>query len=326
MDGLEPAYVLGHPCREVEGFESFGRLSYLAALALRDLFSQWSPKHLTPARTALFINLPAASERPSLDDYLGYQWEQGRDEEEGEVLLRGLRPLVDPFLRDVPVWFLQEGHAGGLLAVEAAAGLLQSDRADACIICCADSYLDLGTLEMLSATRRLKSATHPVGLMPGEGAGAFVLELARTAGRRDAGSLAGLESLGTAEEPFGYFDDEVVPRGEALAAALLQSVHTGRTQGREVALLLGDLNGQTRRAMDWGHALVRCSDAAPAFETGQVWLSAASFGDVGSATGAFLVCNAVRAFARRYSRGRELLLFSCSDEGQRAALLLGAPG
>jgi 3-oxoacyl-[acyl-carrier-protein] synthase-1 len=247
------------------------------------------------------------------------------EKEEGEVLLQRLRPLLDTFLRDVPVHFLQEGHAGGLLAIEAAIRLLQDGRAETCIICCVDSHLDLRTLEWLSATRRLKSADNPVGLIPGEGASAFVIEMARTARRHGGELLASLEALGVAEEPLGYFEEGFVPRGEALSAALLQAVRTDRAQALDAGILLADLNGQTQRAMDWGHALVRCVGAEPSFQRMDVWLLAASFGDVGSATGAFLVCYAVRAFARRYSRGREILLFSCSDPGQRAALTLRAP-
>ncbi len=326
MDGTEPAYVTGHPCQPVDGFGGFGRLSYLAALALRDLFTRWSPKQLEPSRTVLVFNLPSAGERPVLDEYLGYLWAQGREAEEGEVLLRCLRPLVDTFLRGAPVHFLQSGHAGGLLAIEAAVQLLQTGRADACIICCVDSYLDLRTLEWLSATKRLKSAVNPVGLIPGEGAGAFVIEMAQAARRRGGEILADLETLGMAEEQWGYSDEAVVPRGEALSAALLQVVRADRAQALDAGMLLADLNGQTRRAMDWGHALIRCVDVEPTFRELEVWPLAASFGDVGSATSSFLVCYAVRAFVRQYSRGRELLLFSCSDTGQRAALALRRPG
>ena len=324
MDGLEPAFVNGHPCWEVEGFGGFGRLGYLAALALGDLFSRWSPNQVSPARTLLLLHQPLASERPSLDEHLGFLWQQGREQTEGAALLRCLKPLLPTFLLEASVQFLQAGHAGGLLAIETAVEALQAGRADACIVCCVDSYLDLSTLEWLNATGRLKSVAQPVGFMPGEGAGAFVIESAMAARRRGVEGLAALEAVGTAREPFGYSDDDFSPRGEALSAVLLQAGCRRDSQVREAGLILGDLNGQNRRAMDWGYALSRCVAVNDAFGDMRLWPLPMSFGDVGSATGAFLICNAVRAFTRGYSRGEQLLLFSCSDDGLRASVALSA--
>ncbi|WP_158625172.1 beta-ketoacyl synthase N-terminal-like domain-containing protein [Corallococcus terminator] len=325
MDGLEPALVNGHSCWEVDGFGSFGRLSCLAAIALEDLFSRWSPKQVAPSRTVLLLNQPLAIERPSLDEHLGFLWEQGQEETEGEALLRCLKPLLPMFLLDAPVQFLQAGHAGGLLAIETAVEILQAGRADACIVCCVDSYLDLSTLEWLNATGRLKSVSQPVGFMPGEGAGAFVIESEVAARRRGAGSLATLDALGVGREPHGYFDEDFSPRGEALSAALLQAGCIRDSQVRDVGLILSDLNGQTRRAMDWGYALSRCVGVSGVFGGMRLWPLPVNFGDVGSATGAFLVCNAVRAFTRGYSLGKQVLLFACSEDGQRAAVALSAP-
>ncbi|MFY0570805.1 hypothetical protein ACN28E_44205 [Archangium lansingense] len=326
MDGTGPGHVLGHPCALVEGFEGFGRLIQLTVLALRDLLSNWSAPLVAPGRIALLLNLPSSVERPLLDEHLAGLFEEGLEADEAGVLSQAVLSLVEPVLRQATVHSLQEGHTGAMIGLQWAAELLEAGRADACIICGVDSHLDLPTLEWLNAMGQLKTVDNPMGMMPGEGAGAFVVERERSATQRGAGILTRPGALALSEEPSGYMDQGFNPTGHALAMALQEVIRLHPPDERELRTVITDLNGRPRRAMDFGHALVRCSHAFHGLSGLKLWTPAASFGDVGGATAAFLICMAVRAFARGYSGGRELLLFSCSEQGQRAALVLDAPG
>ena len=75
-----------------------------------------------------------------------------------------------------------------------------------------------------------------------------------------------------------------------------------------------DQNGEVFRANDWGCSLVRMQgtngiDSAPT----DVWYPAASFGDVGAASGAVATCMAMSAFERGYSPSPHAVVMTNSD-------------
>ncbi|WPB79587.1 hypothetical protein KYC5002_10575 [Archangium violaceum] len=295
--------------------------------SLEDLFTQWSPGNVPPTRIALLINLPSSDERPLLLEHLLH--EAGRSpgvEDETGLFLRGLRPLLMKGLEQADLQVLQAGHAGVWVGLQRAAALLETGRVDVCLVGGVDSYLDGPTLEWLDATRKLKTPERPVGLMPGEGAAFLAVEKARTARARGLHTLAQFGPLSMGEEPGGYGDGDFRPLGVELASVLVDSIQRNPTKERDISVLLMDLNGQEARAMDWGHALVRCASAVEKLGRMRQWIPASSFGDVGGATAAFLMCIAVRAFSRGYALGHELLLSCCSEQGLRGALILKAPG
>ncbi|MFY0564526.1 hypothetical protein ACN28E_11795 [Archangium lansingense] len=221
---------------------------------------------------------------------------------------------------------IQAGHTGVLVGLQRAAALLEGGKADVCLVGGVDSYLDVPTLEWLDATRRLKTPQRPVGLMPGEGAAFLAVEKGRTAQARGMNVLARFGPLSLKAEPGGYGEEDFRPLGVELASALVDAVQRNPTKAREINVLLVDLNGQEARALDWGHALVRCSSSFENLGGMRQWIPAINFGDVGGATAAFLACIALRAFARGYASGREILLSCCSEQGLRGALILNAPG
>jgi 3-oxoacyl-[acyl-carrier-protein] synthase-1 len=74
--------------------------------------------------------------------------------------------------------------------------------------------------------------------------------------------------------------------------------------------------------MDWGHAVVRLRGQFDAFAEPVVWYPAASFGDVGAASGLAGVCVAARAWERQYAPAAGALVVAASDGGERAAIAL----
>jgi hypothetical protein len=89
--------------------------------------------------------------------------------------------------------------------------------------------------------------------------------------------------------------------------------------------LIVDQNGEVFRASDWGHSLVRLrgaagTDTAPP----RVWYPAASFGDVGSASGAVATCLAVHGLERSYAPFPHAVIVNSSDGPQRGGCVVSA--
>ncbi|MCP3143966.1 hypothetical protein [Pyxidicoccus xibeiensis] len=203
-----------------------------------------------------------------------------------------------------------------------AESMLDNRQAELCVVGGVDSFLETPTLEWLDGTGRLKTPERPTGLMPGEGAAFVALGRPSRAREPQQPPLALLGPLSWGEEEA----DESPAPGEVLARTLRDVLERNPERDEEACVLIHDLNGQDGRALDWGHALLRSSQAFPRIGQLPRWLPALSFGDVGCATGFFQLCIAVRAFARGYAAGPQLLLACSSDEGARAALVVTAPG
>ncbi|MBZ4422600.1 hypothetical protein [Myxococcus sp. RHSTA-1-4] len=323
MDGEEPAAVAGHPCADVMGFEGFARLCYLTRLALEDLLTRWTPGDVPPSRIALLINLPTSDERPLLLEHLVRVGNRTPGAREADVFLGMLRPLMPRALQGASLHVLHDGPAGGASALRQADALLGSRQAERCVVGGVDSYLDIPTLEWLEATRRLKTPERPTGLMPGEGAAFLAIERASAPRERREIPLALLGPLTLLEEDASA--DESQAPGEVLARTLCDVLERNPERDEEVRVLIHDLNGQDRRSLEWGHALLRGSQSFPRVRQLTRWLPAVSFGDVGCATVPFQACIAVRALARGYALGRQLLLCCSEDAGTRAALIITAP-
>jgi 3-oxoacyl-[acyl-carrier-protein] synthase-1 len=86
-----------------------------------------------------------------------------------------------------------------------------------------------------------------------------------------------------------------------------------------------DQNGEVFRASDWGCSLVRLRAADGLAEEGvNAWYPAASFGDVGAASGAVATCIAVEAHTRRYAPLPHALILTSSDGPSRAGCVVSA--
>lgn len=221
----------------------------------------------------------------------------------------------------------ETGHAGGLMAMNAAIQSLKHGRLDACVVAGADSYFDPLTLEWLDATSRLHASGMPRrswGFTPGEAGGALLLM------RMQAARAAGLEPMvevlacASAFEPQGIRSDGVCI-GTGLSDCF-RSVLGGLPDGNSVTDIYCDMNGEPYRADEYGFAALRTGDSFESvsdFET-----PADCWGDVGAASGPLGGCLAICAAVKGYSRGSIALIFTSSDAGQRAAAVLrhASPG
>jgi 3-oxoacyl-(acyl-carrier-protein) synthase len=234
----------------------------------------------------------------------------------------GLPTDLAPWLADStqgPVHVLSRGHAGGLMALQAAAQALSHDEVEIALVIGVDSYHDLVTIQSLDMRRRLMAARNPGGFPPGEAAGACLLVRGETAARRGIPVLARIRSAATAVEPHPLRSDDPC-LGEALTA-VVASAASGLQRPQElITATYCDLNGERYRSEEFLYTLLR---TGAAFVKAHDYVSPADcWGDVGAASGPLFAVLAVASGLGGYAKGAYPLLWAGSDSGYRAAVLL----
>lgn len=276
--GLDPAW----PCVK--------RIATLAGAAAREALAG----RVRPAKLGLVLNL--GEPRPGLPEGTSAR------------VAQHLRSALE---LDGPVDHAMGGHAGGIVAIEAARRLLDSGRAKAVLVGGAESYLDADTLEWLDERERLHSETNVYGFCPGEGAAFLLLA------KGGQGALLEVAQTGFGREA-NLIGTEDICLGEGLGAAFTA---LGKASADRI---LCDMNGERYRGNEYGFAVLRARtlfrDAAD-YET-----PAACWGDLGAASGPLFACLAVEAEARGYAKGPSTLIWASSEGGQRGAALLRRPG
>lgn len=283
------------------------RIRGMALAAFQELIQNARLTREEFAGAGLYLSLPPAS-RPG---------PEGRDDAGlPSGTLEGLSAG-----RERPASVIAAGHAGSFLAMEQAAAAIREGKRDLCLVAGADSYFEDEILERLDAARRLKSSWNSGGFVPGEGAAAILLEPRHRAERRRATLLAGVEKIGTALEA-NIFGSPSPCRGDGLAQAIATCAAGDGGTGPDWVTC--DLNGENDRAMEWGLCQVRLRGLLAGVR--HLWHPADCLGDLGAATGAFLVALVSRAFQRGYAPAERCLLWTSSDGPERAALMLRRAG
>lgn len=210
----------------------------------------------------------------------------------------------------------QSGHAGMLILVQEAMSLLHSGEVEFCIIGGVDSYLMGNRMEYLDDSWRIKSARNVDGYIPGEASTILLLENLASAKSRGCQSMATISSGGAGNESQNISSNKN-SSGTGLTVAIEQALYK-RDRDTSIKWVLCDLNGESFRSFEWG--LVQARLHKYISEVGVVSHPADCMGDIGAATGGMLIAIAVQAFNRGYNVSDEALLWTASDNGQRAAL------
>ena len=271
--------------------------------ALAPLNDPQSPLRVLPP--ALFVNLP--SSRTGLPPNLAASI--------GTALSKA---FANTFTR---VEIIEKGHAGGLMALQAAAQALGSNRSEACIVAGADSYMDPDTLEWLEATDQLHSAgprNNAWGFIPGEGAGAILVITPVMARRTKVPAHGRITGLGVAREA-NIIRSGAVCVGAGLTSAFRDAL-AGLPRGALLTDVYCDMNGEPYRADEYGFAVARTRER---FVSATDFVAAAdSWGDVGAASSLLGLILACVAGAKSYANGPHALVWASSDAGDRAAVLV----
>lgn len=328
----EAEAVEGHPAGELtRGFEGFARLVRLTALGLGDLLRQVPDGPWRSTQTGFYLALPDPLRIHTGLDLIAHEStraersEQAREAMEEPAddiaprLLRAAAQLagwpVDPPLR----FSTTSGHTGVAEALQRAMDDLQRGRVGAAVVGGVDSLLEEDVLMWLHNTGRLKRSGVPVGLLPGEAAAFCVLETVRTVRARGDRPLAVVQAVHLEDDDRTLLSG-APPDGIALAKTLVQAVDTAGLPHPTAPWVLSDQNGETYRALEWGHVLVRLASTLPALASPVVWYPAASFGDVGAASGAVAICVAIHAFNRGGAPNAIAVIASSAEGVRRTAI------
>ena len=339
LDDADGATVHAAPMI-THGFEGDARLLRLLQAALEDLHFGESEAPWSNDRAGVYLSIPDsdrchAGHALIPDDELREReverFKQATDqrssavdesERAGQLLQRAMqlagwtRPVE---LRSVST----SGHTGVAELLELARKDLADGTTELAIVGGVDSWLDHSMLLWLERRKRLKSATTPVGLAPGEASGFLILETGSHAKARDARPVASLGLLITDREELCQLSAET-SLGEALSRVVSGvAAHSGWSPERSPWLIV-DQNGENYRAQEWGYALTRLVGTVPALQQPDLWFPVASFGDTGAATGVIQACTAMQAFTRGYAPSDRALLLASGEAGHRTALFLEA--
>ncbi|HYO66570.1 MAG TPA: TIGR02270 family protein, partial [Archangium sp.] len=288
---LEPSR--GHSIPWVtEGFSGLGRLAALATQALVELRDQ--AKLDKRSRCALYLAAPSDFYRLRIEEMenLPPRHALRLAEYQQHLLPTILASAGLPITPKVqPLLF---GELGFLQALQDSFRQFEAGHVDACIIGGVDSLVEPQLVDALDFLGLLKTPENPVGFLPGEAAAFMLVERGEVALRRGARPMAVLEASSVQAEPFHRLS-RTPALGSSLAQCIRDTLVRLPDRGEQTRLVIASLNGDAYRASDWGHALVRLR-ADRLLNHASEWYPAASFGEIGAATGPTGVCMAVRGF------------------------------
>lgn len=213
------------------------------------------------------------------------------------------------------------GHAAGLLALEAATKKLEQGAFDACVVAGVDSYIEPETLEWLEECDQLHGAgllNNAWGFIPGEAAGAVLLVRHGLIKRLQFNPLVRVLSLGTGLES-KRINTETVCIGQGLTQAFRATLQA-LPNNIKVTDVYCDMNGEPYRADEYGFTCLRTKEY---FESASDFVAPADcWGDVSAASGPLYVGLAAIAGFKRYANGNHACVWVSSESGERAAALL----
>jgi 3-oxoacyl-[acyl-carrier-protein] synthase-1 len=298
-DGLpelvkEVAQAVGLTSRE-------GRMLRLATMPLQECLRPLKPGGAAPG---LVLALPETQTTIPLD---GNRFLQLLAQQTGNAF--NLKQCAAPHV----------GRAGGLSAIGQAADTIRQGKAQVMIAGGVDTYRDLYVLGTLDMEKRVKSAIHLDGFIPGEGAGFVLLANADSARAAGLTPLAGVSPVFQGSES-GHLYSKEPYRGDGLAMAVEKLAASG-TAGAPVAEVYSSMNGESHWGKEWGVSFIRNKAAFLADHTSHH--PADCLGDTGAASGPIMLGLAVHGLQNHYNRG-PCLVYCSSDRGQRAVLAASA--
>jgi len=338
-ESAEMAPIKGHIIKGfTDGFGGLGCLVRLGAAALGDLIKYAGLQGGWETRTAIFVHVgdnyyddvlfergkkDMADDASFLDEITQMRREEC-DQRRADIQGRLIAKILE--LNNVSITMPTQSCAfGGPAAfVEVlihAIDLLKSNAIERCILGGIDSFIDGQKLETLYHLGLIQSVKNPNGFFPGEAAAFVLLETCDSAKKRQSRTEAIIESPAIGKESFHRFSNDY-PAGKALSQVIASSF-AGLTHHAApyMGLAVGNLNGDSYRAKDFGNALL-CMAIAGIPRDFDHWYPASSFGEIGAATGPVSICLAVSGLVKGYSNSQDILIWLSSDDGTRGAFFV----
>lgn len=302
----EPIFV-GHAYyidEEVEGKERFLALGLPAMRAAMSVLDGIDT-HRRSLRA--FVGLPG--ERPGIPADLQRHVENAVAEELEQRCPNG------------EVTLLAQGHASGIFALDMARQALDSGEADFCLVGGIDSLIHPATLRWLEKRRRLLCSSNSHGFIPGEAAGFLLLTSREIERELELAAWARVVTVATASEEHSL-DAGGVCLGDGLTG-MLDQLFQHLPVGYQIRHLFCDLNGEPHRTTEYGYAALRLGDHF--VDPSDYWAPVDAWGDVGAATGPLLINLFCHLAHRARLKDVRALVWTGSDAGDRAGVLLESP-
>lgn len=239
------------------------------------------------------------------------------------VLLESLRAIAGAVRLEVPeTGLLMEGRAGFFSALAHAAEILRSRRYSRVLVGAVDSLCDTVSLRHLSSKNRIQGDAQRDGIIPGEGAGFFLLTLAPAFDVRGPKPRGRVVAHALAKERHHFLQDE-----PNLADGLTEAFRELRlhpvVSGRKVDEILSCQTGEGFWAREFHWASLRNAPLMP--EPLVVRLAAEALGDVGASAGAMglgLALHRLGMLEPEHGQAERILVYGCSDMGRVGACVI----
>ncbi|NIA00557.1 hypothetical protein [Massilia sp. CCM 8734] len=271
------------------------KLSHMAASAIRQALAMHA--HVPLASTPLLLCVAEPGRVGRLNDLDSGLWSK-LELQLGQELHADSRIVA-------------EGQTGVASALTIAHDLLIAKGHEAVLIVAADTFVNQATITGYLDIRRLLATGIRAGFIPGEAAGALLVQRSDEQREVELIVLAQAIALESATR-----DSDLPRRGAGLSAAITRALGEAKVDSKAIHLCLSDANGEAYRFEELALALTRTRIASP------LWLAAESVGETGSVAGCLQYAWLLQAQARNYLYANHTLCVSGNDSGMRTAQIV----
>jgi 3-oxoacyl-[acyl-carrier-protein] synthase I len=313
LASASPIALTGHPIVPItNGYTGTARWLQMVPRAFDDLVRNGGLPRADDrpfwSTTAVMILLP------DLEDERFAHDERSRPEAIATTFLQPLMRRLPQALPAGNVLLQPVDRIGLALVLEGFSKICDEMKVDRVVVLAVDSLVCPFALDWLGEAGRLKSDLNPVGLMPGEAAAALLLEPARRGLHDQRRPLARIAAVASGQD--AHVEGEgAARRGRVLADVLRPLLAEGPGD------LYLDLNGESWRASEYGHAL----HALAPMKAPRLHHPAAEIGDIGAAAFAVNAILAARSLQRGYARGAKVAVATSTETGEVGGILLRRP-
>ena len=290
-------WIQAHEVPLEKSWRGLERLARMAAMAIEECLADVPPEEWSQIPVLLCV---AEQDRP------------GRIENLDTQLTTELEQLVNVrFGAGSAV--VPHGRTAVAVALKHARELIVSSRASRALIVTSDSLLCWETLQHYLQADRLLTKRNANGFMPGEGAGALLVDT-------PSGAVELLcTGLGFAMEA-AHINSEEPLRGDGLTGAIKGALAEADRAMHDMDYRITDVSGEQYYFLEASLALARTlRQRKPRFD---IWHPAESTGEAGALAGAAIIALADAASRKGFSLGNNILAHMSNDSGHRAAMTL----
>jgi len=290
-------WIMGHGVPLEKPWRGLAKLAKMAAMAIDECLAGVEPEGRKDIPLLLCV---AESERPGrlegLDDRLFIDIA----DELGVRFATSSRVIA-------------QGRVSVAVALQHARHLIVEHNLPRVVIAATDTLLTWPTLSQYERADRLLTAKNSNGFMPGEGAGALLIEAPAGGGDLLCTGLGfGIEKA--------HIDSGEPLRADGLSTALKAALADAAREMHDFDLRITDVSGEQYYFKEASLALSRTLRKRK--EEFDIWHPAECIGEAGALAGVAVIALADAACRKQFAPGTNVMAHLANDAGQRAAVTL----